>query len=504
MKKSLKKLTAAVVAGTMATGFATMGMVEAAQLAPRTIVTTDGEVDDMNSFLRFLLYTNELDVEGIVYSASMWHYKGDGKGTTFQTQMGWTKPIYSTPRTDLRWCGTDWIHDYIEKYRAVYPKLHANDSRYPTADKLQSLVKVGNIDFEGEMAYDTDGSNLIKEKLLDSNDAPIYLETWGGCNTIARALKSIEEQYKGTAQWDSIYQKVSKKAVLYNIMDQDDTYKTYISRVWPDIKVWYNSEQFFSLAYIWKDVVPKEQQPYFRGPWMQKNILTGYGKAYMTYGDGHHLTGDPEDTFGQPSVAKEKGYSMYDLISEGDSPSFLYLVDNGLRSYESPAYGGWGGRFSPCMSTKNVWEDNEGSWDVNPATGEREKFYAQTRWGQAIQNDFAARVQWTQKDPKDANHAPEVSVAGGLDRTAAPGETVTITATAKDPDGDKLTSSWMQYQEAGTYAGKVKLAKTNGLTTSFTMPKDIKKGETIHLILTVTDSGTPALTHYARVIVTAK
>ncbi|MDD6128927.1 MAG: hypothetical protein PUB60_12340, partial [Veillonellaceae bacterium] len=75
---------------------------------------------------------------------------------------------------------------------------------------------------------------------------------------------------------------------------------------------------------------------------------------------------------------------------------------------------------------------------------------------------------------------------------------------AKDPDGDKLTSSWMQYQEAGTYAGKVKLAKTNGLTTSFTMPKDIKKGETIHLILTVTDSGTPALTHYARVIVTAK
>jgi len=504
MKKSLKKLTAAVVAGTMATGFATMGMVEAAQLAPRTIVTTDGEVDDMNSFLRFLLYTNELDVEGIVYSASMWHYKGDGKGTTFQTQMGWTKPIYSTPRTDLRWCGTDWIHDYIEKYRAVYPKLHANDSRYPTADKLQSLVKIGNIDFEGEMAYDTDGSNLIKEKLLDNNDAPIYLETWGGCNTIARALKSIEEQYKGTAQWDSIYQKVSKKAVLYNIMDQDDTYKTYISRSWPDIKVWYNSIQFASLAYIWKDVVPKEQQPYFRGPWMQKNILTGYGKAYMTYGDGHHLTGDPEDTFGQPSVAKEKGYGMYDLISEGDSPSFLYLVDNGLRSYESPAYGGWGGRFSPCMSTKNVWEDNEGSWDVNPATGEREKFYAQTRWGQAIQNDFAARVQWTQKDPKDANHAAEVSVAGGLDRTAAPGETVTITATAKDPDGDKLTSSWMQYQEAGTYAGKVKLAKTNGLTTSFTMPKDIKKGETIHLILTVTDSGTPALTHYARVIVTAK
>src|SRR5690606_39793105 len=31
-------------------------------------------------------------------------------------------------------------------------------------------------------------------------------------------------------------------------------------------------------------------------------------------------------------------------ISEGDSPTFLNLLDNGLRADEDSAFGGWGGR----------------------------------------------------------------------------------------------------------------------------------------------------------------
>lgn len=40
---------------------------------PRTIVTTDGEIDDVDSFLRMLLYANEFRIEGLIYSSSMWH-----------------------------------------------------------------------------------------------------------------------------------------------------------------------------------------------------------------------------------------------------------------------------------------------------------------------------------------------------------------------------------------------------------------------------------------------
>ena len=51
---------------------------------PRTIVTTDGEIDDVDSFIRMLLYANEFQIEGLVYSR---HYKGDGKGTKMVSEM---------------------------------------------------------------------------------------------------------------------------------------------------------------------------------------------------------------------------------------------------------------------------------------------------------------------------------------------------------------------------------------------------------------------------------
>ena len=507
----MEKLTKAVLGGL------TLGALAAGTLAgnasaagnttvrPQTIVMTDGEVDDMDSFMRFLLYTNDVDVRGIIYTSSEWHYKGDGKGTKFTTHMDIVKLYHPGYHTDLRWCGTDWIRQYIEKYRTVYPKLVQHDKNYPTADKLQSLVKVGNIDFEGEMAKETEGSNFIKEQLLAADTAPIYFETWGGANTFARALKSIEEQYKGTAEWDSIYQKVSKKAILYNIMDQDDTYKTYIAIHWPDIRIYYNSWQFGSLAYIWPKVVPQDQQSYFHGEWMKKNILQGsLTDHYMTYGDGHKLAGDPEDRFGSMVEAKKNGYGQYDLISEGDSPSFLYLIDNGLRSTENPIYGGWSGRLSPSSSTKNLWEDNVGSFDYNPSTGKMDKYYSQTRWIRDFQNDFAARVAWTQKDYKDANHAPtDITVQEGLDIKVKPGQQVSLHVTAKDPDGNVLSYKWYQYEEAGTYRAAVRVSSQGQLGT-LQIPANAVKGETIHVICEVTDNGQPPITRYARVILTVE
>ena len=43
---------------------------------PRIIATTDGEIDDRCSMVRFLLYTNEWDIEGIIISSSEFHWKG--------------------------------------------------------------------------------------------------------------------------------------------------------------------------------------------------------------------------------------------------------------------------------------------------------------------------------------------------------------------------------------------------------------------------------------------
>ena len=88
------------------------------KILPRTIITTDGEVDDQDSFIRLLLYSNEMNIEGLIYSSSMWHYKGDGRGTKFISEMAYTKKAYGE-RTDLRWPGTNWMTEMIETYAKV-------------------------------------------------------------------------------------------------------------------------------------------------------------------------------------------------------------------------------------------------------------------------------------------------------------------------------------------------------------------------------------------------
>ena len=45
----------------------------------RVIVTTDPELDDLNSMLRLVLYSNEIELAGLVYSSSKHHYAGDAE-----------------------------------------------------------------------------------------------------------------------------------------------------------------------------------------------------------------------------------------------------------------------------------------------------------------------------------------------------------------------------------------------------------------------------------------
>ena len=70
MKKWLSLITAAVLALTPVCAFAEETVTETAEDArPRVIVTTDLECDDMNSLIHMALFFNDLDVDGIVYSA---------------------------------------------------------------------------------------------------------------------------------------------------------------------------------------------------------------------------------------------------------------------------------------------------------------------------------------------------------------------------------------------------------------------------------------------------
>jgi hypothetical protein len=472
---------------------------------PRTIVTTDGELDDVDSFIRLLLYSNEFNIEGLIVSSSQWHYKGDGKGTKFTSEMEMTKKLYGE-RTELRWPGTDWIYNLVDAYGKVYPNLKKHSKDYPQPAHLKSLISIGNIDFEGEMEKNTDGSDFIKKKLLDDDMTPIYLQVWGGTNTIARALKSIEDEYKNTSKWNSVYQKVCKKAIIYAILDQDATYKKYIEPNWKDIKVYYNSNQFWSFAYFWKRSVPQELHPYLEGKFMN-NIVNNHGaltKMYYSYGDGNPPAGEIDDIYSSMEKAKKNqwgSFGQYDFISEGDSPAYLHLVDIGLNNLTNPQDGGWGGRLVQSTKTPSRWEDGDAAADFNPYTQKMDNAFAQTRWIPAIQNDFAARADWCIKDYKNANHEPKVKLNTASKLTATPNSIVKLSGTATDPDGNTLNYQWWQYEDVDSYAGKVSIQNADSKNASFIMPNDIKKGETIHLILEAKDNGSPQLTRYQRVVV---
>ena len=65
-------------------------------------------------------------------------------------------------------------------------------------------------------------------------------------------------------------------------------------------------------------------------------------------------------------------------------------------------------------------------------------------------------MDWTVKDPKEANHNPEVVVNGTPGKrpvlvTATAGTPFTIDAAGtQDPDGHRLAYRWFFYSEAGT------------------------------------------------------
>ncbi len=213
---------------------------------PRIIATTDGEIDDRCSMVRFLLYANEWDIEGIIHCSSKFHWKGNGKDvkpTGGPTKRGSTSRSTCTRRSTQT--------------------CRATIRGFPTADALRKLVYIGNVVNVGDMSEDTPGSDRIVEVLLDDQPGPVYLQAWGGTNTIARALWKIQHDHPDQME------RVSHKAIIYIILDQDKTFRQYIEPNWPKLQVLGSFRQFACIAYGWSKKIPQPQKSFFEQPWME-------------------------------------------------------------------------------------------------------------------------------------------------------------------------------------------------------------------------------------------
>ncbi len=456
----------------------------------RLIVLSDigNEPDDQMSLVRLLLYSNEIEVEALIACTSTWQ-----KTATHAETM----------------------HTLIAGYDAVRPNLLRNAPNWPTAEALQSRV------FTGQPAYglaatgpdkESAGADAIIAAADRPSPRPLWIALWGGANTLAQALIHV----RATRSPEQLAAFIAKLRVS-SISDQDDA-GPWIRREFP------------ALFYIVQPSAPNSGE-YLYATW------TGIsGDAYYRNGDGADsslVTNEWLDQNIRSQGSFGKLYPKFLFIMEGDTPSWLNLIPNGLASWQRPDFGGWGGRYiyrQQYAKSHPIW--TQGGDEFGRTTSQdsvvgidgREHLSDQAtiwRWRQAYQNDFAARMAWTVEDFAHSNHPPIAIVNNQLGEApitldAPLNQPLTLDASAShDPDAHQtLTYHWFHYQEAALADGALAaITLTNAETPVVTITPTATcrpawipaympcpATGTAHVILAVTDSGTPALTSYRRII----
>jgi hypothetical protein len=446
----------------------------------RVIILTDIEADpdDTQSLVRLLLYANELDIKGIIATTSVW------------------KKTSTSPQS---------IKKIIKAYGKVQPNLIKHEAGFPDPEQLLMKVRQGlpkyGMSGVGE-GKDSEGSDWII-KILDEDDArPLWVSVWGGVNTLAQALYKIKHT-KSEAETAKLIAKLR----VYTISDQDDS-GIWIRRNFPNLFYIVSPGDDYGRA-TWSAIntyVNGINNETISNNWLAKNIQQGHGPLGAEY----------------PDVA----YGM-----EGDTPSWLTLIPNGLNVPEHPEWGGWGGRYElyiPDFSsqtkggsgvpfepeTRAILTNAVDSFtpyiynaygrgvepDTNTFTGNKVTLW---RWRDDFQNDFAARMDWCTKAYQDANHPPAPALAHPDHITVTSGKNFALDAGGTtDPDGDNLSYLWFNYPEAGSYKKMINIDSAENIRHVWVVAPEVDKKETAHFILKVTDKGTPRLSRYKRVIVT--
>jgi hypothetical protein len=436
----------------------------------RVLVLTDigNEVDDQESLVRFLLYSNEYDVEGIVATTSTW--------------------LRDKVHPEL-------IDERVRAYGQVLPNLRVHAAGFPRAEALQSKIRAGRAEYGTAgvgQGKDTDASRLITQAVDSADPRPLWIAIWGGSVDLAQSLWSVEH----TRRPAEVARFVSRLRV-YSISDQDDAgpwARAEFPKLW-----WVTSIHAFN--------------DYALATW------TGISVPYAG-ADGEvvsHRWLDEHIRKGPLGAL----YPQWLYAMEGDTPSFLNLIANGLSVPEHPDWGGWGGRYGRLSENLGLWAsaaDTVKGMDGSMVTSAPATVW---RWRSAFQNDFAARINWSIAPRyQDANHNPILLVngEGGLNPiaiTACVGRPVALSAAGShDPDRDSIRYRWWVYTDAGRTlpigGSQVTLSDENGPQTSVLVapptapglhlpPPDVR---IFHVILEGTDSGSPPLTSYRRIVLT--
>jgi hypothetical protein len=416
----------------------------------RVIIETDagGDPDDEQSLVRFLLYANEWDVEGIIANRP-------------EARPGENRNSVRT--------GLGIVQRHIAAYGEVHERLSENAPGFPTKEHLWARTVSG-------YASSEDAANLIIAAVDRDDPRPVWFQNWGtdhgsDPSNLKRALDKVL-----AARGPAGYAKFKDKILL----SSSDQFGEHTSKLNPPWRFWIEpSRPKMEGAFMYHRFGPLTATA--GGFDITRDVLTGRGPLGALYPTNTNI--------------RQK---------EGDSGYFLYLVPTGMNDPMDPEWGSWAGRFGPRDDQQPAkpnwwWANVRDSWN-----GSTNRDNTLKRWAADLQNDFRARLDWCVKSYGDANHPPRAILNGDTGKsiltiTTKRGSTLKLSAEGStDPDGDKISYEWITYPEAGSYEGNVSLS-TNEKETTVSIPADAR-GSTIHVILTVRDNGTPSLAAYRRSI----
>ena len=446
---------------------------------PRLVVCTDiapadVEPDDMESMVRLMAYADCFEIEALI------------------TSVGWNCDPY--PK---EWA--EYLQRVIEAYRLDVTKLMQRSNQkdfmpvdkengqqhlgyWPSADYIKSRAVMGSI--HGGIGAigennDSPGSELLIRLADEDDPRPIYVAAWGGANTLAQAIWRVKQ-----TRSDDEVRSLVRKFRIFTITDQDMQYSMRMNRAYSS-HLWLRKDFADDLQFIWDEGAWQEQCELGKRHWQQhQDMIQGKG-------------------------ALGKEYPTYKWGVEGDTPSFLYVMPNGLNDPEDPHQAGWAGYHERGLcadSLTTAWT----SWQEplrSISVGYKQRFYPDEL------NDFCARMQWAAEGK--GNHNPRVAVrvldgspvknissVAPLRITAKAGDTIRLDASkSSDPDGDALTFHWWQQPEIGRTTATIDDASTAIATVR--IPTDAPS-DTIHLICEVHDNSPFHLVAYRRIIVNIK
>ncbi|MDR8389682.1 DUF1593 domain-containing protein [Aliifodinibius sp. S!AR15-10] len=323
------------------------------QYKPRVIISTDfppldvipggdchgpnykcSDPDDIQSMVRFLLYTNEFDVEGLIASAASFANIADKQ-----------------PILDALW-----------HYDKVDENLRAHDPQFPKADYLRSVTFEGRDGTWGEPAdeilgegMDSEASEAIIEAVDHPDPRPVWVCVWGGPREVAQAIWKVQNNRSP----EEVQEFISKLRIFQIGLGDDpgqDGSGQWMLDNFPNLFVISSQDTYGGMFALDTELGNLQ--------WINTHIRNGHGLLGNIY---------PETGFHPDSPG----------VQEGDTPSFLYLVSAvyGINNPEDPSQESWGGQYAQRDTSTNHWFDGPGPESVS-------------KWREDYQEDFARRADW--------------------------------------------------------------------------------------------------------------